>query len=256
MAAPNAGIGGAALVQQIAAEVNRDEDVLRTQWAQIAGVSDECIVSDNNNSNERTLTCEEFLHLLTFQGHPSYDAYKKAVKVLKDKELWIVGKEMSEEPKKPRVLPAHLVIAMNTTVASLGAGPLITRQQRDDWLSRVMTAKMSYGEEPANVIFGEVIRDVQDVNAETPGTTFIGRFARWMDTEFENKWRTVDRRQKAIEKERKEMAKLPSEADFTNDQFCQAVRDFPHLSSITYGSWWRRDTSTTAKDTEEKKKDE
>eukprot|EP00392_Amoebophrya_sp_AT5.2_P018887 g19540.t1 len=135
-----AGIGGAALVQQLAAEVNRDEDVNRAQWAQIAGVADE--------------------------SRPSFEEYKKAVKIIKNKEIWVYAREIAEEPKKARINPAHLVVTMSTTVATVGADPLINRQQRDDFLNKIMTARTSYGDNDAFVIVGEETKVVPELGYE------------------------------------------------------------------------------------------
>eukprot|EP00392_Amoebophrya_sp_AT5.2_P017634 g18032.t1 len=172
-----------------------------------------CICSCKNKM--RLFTCEADVYKISVRvfSHPSFEHYKKAVKILKDKEAWVVGREMSDDPKKSRVNPAHLIVAMNTTVNALGLQPILTRQQRDDWLNKLMSARTSYGDDEAYQIMGEVLRDLQDVNIEVAATNYQQRFQRWMQHEFDIKWRQVERRQAALQKERKEMQKLREEQE-------------------------------------------
>eukprot|EP00392_Amoebophrya_sp_AT5.2_P019437 g20273.t1 len=113
MAAPgnNANpIGAAALIQQLGNELTREDDTIRNLWSQLEGLFGDSM--------------------------PSMDEFKKAYKLCKQKEMWALGREYVNSPVSVRVEPAHLFAVLGVPIATLGANPLITRQQRDDAVAK------------------------------------------------------------------------------------------------------------------------
>eukprot|EP00392_Amoebophrya_sp_AT5.2_P019219 g19967.t1 len=149
----------------------------------------------------------EFL-AVSLDTHPTFEEHKKIVKILKNKELWIVGREMSDDPAKARCDPIHLVVGASTVVTSLGLSPLLNRQQRDDLISKIMMARAAFGESGATQVFGSVMEDTQEVSVEVAGATFWGRFTAWIDNDLSDKWKDAYRRQERLAKEQEQMAKL------------------------------------------------
>eukprot|EP00392_Amoebophrya_sp_AT5.2_P018500 g19057.t1 len=203
------------------------------------------------------IACRVFKHVEKI-GHPSFEDYKKSVKVIKNKELWIIGRDMADNPATRRGDPSRLVITLATTIATVGAEPLITRAQWDDWLSKLITAKMELGAECACQLMGEVLRDLQAVNVEVAATTYRQRLATWMTVEFEDKWKTCERRAQAIYREKEQLKKgscrfqncrlwhPASATEFSEEQFNAVCRDHPHLHSLSYGTWWNNASQTTS----------
>lgn len=137
--------------------------------------------------------------------------YKKARAVVKAKEMWVLGREYVTEPTKVRVEPTHLYVALGTTVAAVGNGPLLTRQQRDDAIAKFMSAHNSLSKSDAVQCVGECLLDTQILSIETPATTFEQRWTRWRENDFESKWRDSYRRQERLYREKQDLKKQREE---------------------------------------------
>lgn len=144
---------------------------------------------------------------------PTYEQYKACGKVIKGKEVWCLAQEWSDhtDGKPVRISPVHFIATMQTRVRGPLHDSLITLQMRDDYLARYMSALNSMTEHDAVQIMGETLLDLQEVNIDTPGTSFEGRARRWFEADFEGRWREAFRRQQRICKEREECKKIREE---------------------------------------------
>lgn len=147
------------------------------------------------------------------------------MKLLKNKELWIVSREMSDDPSKARCDPAHILVAGNTVIQTLDALPIWTRAQRDDAISKLMMARTTFGDHGATQVFGETFMDTQEVNVENPGTTYRGRFQAWIDADFESKWKDSFRRQERMSREQAEMTRLREQQEATIRRAVEDLRN-------------------------------
>eukprot|EP00392_Amoebophrya_sp_AT5.2_P018606 g19177.t1 len=157
------GLGAAALIQQLGNELTREDDNIRHLWSQIEG--------------------------LTGDNRPSMEDFKRALKVVKQKEMWVLGREYVTTPDKVRIEPAHLFTAMGVPIAALGADPLLTRQQRDDAVAKYMSAANSITKSDSVQVVGECLLDMQILSIETPATTYIQRVHRWWQNDWETRLR-------------------------------------------------------------------
>eukprot|EP00392_Amoebophrya_sp_AT5.2_P002996 g3001.t1 len=198
----NNGLGAAALLQQLGTELNREEDTVRNLWSQVEG--------------------------LTGENHPSMDDFKRAYKVCKQKEMWVLGREYVTTPEKPRVEPAHLFCALGCRIEALGAQSLLTRQQRDDAIAKYMSASNAMSKPDAIQTVGEVLLDTQILSIEQAATNYHQRFTAWWDADFESKWRDNYRRQERMYRDRVELRKVQEEQEKKMKQELEALRAAAH----------------------------
>eukprot|EP00392_Amoebophrya_sp_AT5.2_P018931 g19594.t1 len=254
------GLGAAALLQQLGTELNREEDTARNLWSQVEG--------------------------LTGEHRPSMDDFKRAYKLCKQKEMWVLGREYVTTPEKTRIEPPHLFCALGCRIDALGAQSLLTRQQRDDAIAKFMSASNAMSKADAVQCVGEVLLDTQLLSIEQAATNYHQRFTAWWDADFESKWRDNYRRQERMYRDKVELRKVQEEqekktkqelealraaahpyggggrkgkgkkgkcsrsnckfrhpekeADFTKSEFDVVCTSFPLMSSVVYGSWWKK----------------
>eukprot|EP00392_Amoebophrya_sp_AT5.2_P017477 g17837.t1 len=163
-------------------------------------------------------------------GYPGYDDFAKAYKIMKRKEGWCYGRELVTDPKNPKCKVVHYIVAMGTSCPGLGNLPLLTRPQRDEWLSKHITNTMHLSEEDANQITGEVLLDTKEVSTEVAATTYSQRFGRYMQNDWDNTHRESERRQERLHREKEEIRKDQKEREE------KAARELERLiASMPYG---------------------
>eukprot|EP00392_Amoebophrya_sp_AT5.2_P015032 g15222.t1 len=163
--------------------------------------------------------------------------FKKAHAIAKAKEMWVLGREYLDTPDKPRVEPPHLFTTLGCQVNAVGNAPLINRQQRDDAISKYMSAQNALTKGDAVQCVGECLIDTQILSIETPATTFGQRWGRWWANDFESKWRESHRRQERLHREKQDLKKTQDEQAEKHEKQMAAMR--AQLVATPYGKGGR-----------------
>eukprot|EP00392_Amoebophrya_sp_AT5.2_P018407 g18940.t1 len=196
--------------------------------------------------------------------HPEFTDFQRCVKVIKSQE---VGKKWRAEPSKPGIMPVHMFATMQSPCQGVGVSPLLTLQQRDDCIAKFWSAQNNMSAEDAVSTWGECFMDTQALNPDVAGTTYGGRFRRWVENDLPGLWRT-NYRAPERGKGKKNVCRPflqgscthganckfmhpTSEAQFSKADFEIVCTEFPDkMRGIQYGRW-----HTTPKQEVEKKDD-
>eukprot|EP00392_Amoebophrya_sp_AT5.2_P013206 g13319.t1 len=171
-----------------------------------------CMSTEEMEQMDKTLSC---LKRRGYTDFPGYDTFRVAAKKIIGKEIWVLARTWADDPDAGmKVLhPVHLFAAMQTRVRGDAHEALLTLGQRDDLISRFMSAQTSMTEKDAVVICGEAFIDTQEISLDQAATTFEGRFRRWIETDLEARWREAFRRQERLAKESEARKKQQDQED-------------------------------------------
>jgi len=178
-----AGAGGANaqdILHEMANTINRDDENMRDAWVAIRGLEGDC--------------------------SPDFNDFKVCGQHIKRKEVWTVARIWSKDYTKTKVKPIHLFVAMGAAVEGPATAAIMTIAQRDEYVSKFMLAQTSLSYKDACIVAGQTLMDTKDVGQPRAGTTYQGRFRRWIETDMENLWRDNYRRQERLVEEAKERA--------------------------------------------------
>eukprot|EP00392_Amoebophrya_sp_AT5.2_P016216 g16473.t1 len=173
------------VMNELAHNIRQDERVERNAWSNIQG--------------------------LTGESHPEFSDFQKAVKVIKNKEVWTMGKRWRLEPSKPGIHPVHFFATAQTACQGALVDPLLTLPQRDDCIAKFWSAQNNLSVEDAASCWGECLMDTQSLNPDVVGTTYEGRIGRWVQNDLPGLWRSNYRAQERVKAEKQALRKEAEE---------------------------------------------
>eukprot|EP00392_Amoebophrya_sp_AT5.2_P007786 g7805.t1 len=201
-----------AVLGQLAQHIRQDERTERNAWSNVEG--------------------------LTGESHPDFADFQKCVKVIKNKELWTLGKKWRAEPTKPGIMPVHMFATMQTPCQGVGVNPLLTLQQRDDFIAKFWSASNNMSPEDAVCTWGECFMDTQALNPDVVGTTYEGRVGRWVQNDLPALWRTNYRAQERIRTEKLSLRK-EAEENRAKDLAAQQAAQAAATAALAAASNWK-----------------
>lgn len=194
MADPNQGNGNNANARQVMAEITREfgaeEERMRLAHANLTGVDLEVL--------------------------PTYTGFTAAVKAYKNRDLWSNSRQMWKIGKPGSYAPVDMFCALASRCLQRHDDPAIdtaiTVAQRDQLISKVVTAKGALGEEAMLKIAGTVWQQTHSIAADMPGTNFCQRVRAFVEGQANENWTAAYDRAKALEEDRKAMQEAHQKA--------------------------------------------
>eukprot|EP00392_Amoebophrya_sp_AT5.2_P017475 g17835.t1 len=201
-----------AVLGQLAQHIRQDERTERNAWSNLEG--------------------------LTGESHPDFADFQKCAKVIKNKELWTLGKKWRAEPTKPGIMPVHMFATMQTNCQGVAVSPLLTLQQRDDCIAKFWSASNNMSSEDAVTTWGECFMDTQALSPDVVGTTYEGRVGRWVLNDLPGLWRTNYRAQERIRTEKLPLRK-EAEENRAKDVVAAQAAQAAATAALAAASNWR-----------------
>eukprot|EP00392_Amoebophrya_sp_AT5.2_P018388 g18917.t1 len=105
---------------------------------------------------------------------PGYDTFRVAAKKIIGKEIWVLARTWADDPEAGMKVmhPVHLFAAMQTAVRGDAHNALITLAQRDDLISRFMSAQTSMTE--------KCTRDDYELICQRVSNLKVADYGKWL----------------------------------------------------------------------------